>query len=276
MLHDIDPHVFNNSYTLVDEIGENDYILCFHENKILLKKEGDTIVIPKKKDLERKIEEKKAIYLFAINSCNCFLIDELFLDNPSFVHEDIFVLRNIPHKEIAWIGSVAYHLMNWYSSNKFCGKCGSQTVAKKDERALICENCATTIYPKIAPAVIVAITCNDKILLARGRNYQGSFYALIAGYVDIGESLEEAIVREVREEIGIEITNIRYYKSQPWPFSGSIMIGYFAEADDSQHLLIDEKEIIEAGWFTRGNLPVHATNFSIAGELIEVFNNGSY
>jgi NAD+ diphosphatase len=164
--------------------------------------------------------------------------------------------------------------MNWYSTNRYCGKCGSKTVQKKDERALVCENCATVIYPKISPAVIVAITCNDRILLARGKNYRGNFYSLIAGYVDIGESQEEALAREVREEIGIEIKNINYYKSQPWPFSGSIMIGYFAEADDTQPIRIDEKEIAEAGWFTKESLPVHATNFSIAGELIEVFKNG--
>jgi len=94
---------------------------------------------------------------------------------------------------------------------------------------------------------------------------------LIAGYVDIGESLEETVVREVKEEIGIDVKNIRYYKSQPWPFSGSMMIGYWAEADDLQPLRLDENEISEAGWYSRGNLPNHPVNISIAGEMIELF-----
>jgi NAD+ diphosphatase len=274
MLHHIAPHVFHNTFQPVEIINPNDYVFYFHDNKIMLKKEGDFMTIPQRKDLSEPLDKKNAIFLFSLNSTNCFLINSLN-DTSSFVFEDIFVLRNHPLKEISWIGSVAYHLMGWYAGNKFCGKCGSKNVAKKDERALVCENCSTIVYPKISPAVIVAITCNDKILLARGKHYKGNFYSLIAGYVDTGESLEETIVREVREEIGIEIRNIRYYSSQPWPFSGSIMIGYFAEADDTQPIHIDENEIIEAAWFTRGNLPEHATNFSIAGELIELFNNGS-
>jgi NAD+ diphosphatase len=117
----------------------------------------------------------------------------------------------------------------------------------------------------------VAILCNDKILLAQGVSFRSSFYSLVAGYADIGESLEDAVVREVKEEVGLDIKNIRYYKSQPWPFSGSMMIGFIAEADDTQPISIDKKEIINAAWFTRGNLPIHPVAISIAGEIIEKF-----
>jgi NAD+ diphosphatase len=120
----------------------------------------------------------------------------------------------------------------------------------------------------------VAIVCNDKILLAHNANFQENWYSLVAGYVDIGESLEETVVREVKEEVGLDIKNIRYYKSQPWPFSGSLMIGFFAEADDTQPISPDYIEITDAEWYSRGSLPNHPTTISIAGELIERFEKG--
>jgi NAD+ diphosphatase len=130
------------------------------------------------------------------------------------------------------------------------------------------------VYPKISPAIIVAIVCNDKILLAHSNNFPGKWYSLIAGYTDIGESLEEAVMREVKEEVGLEVKNIRYYKSQPWPFSSSMMIGFFAEADDAQRIQTDNKEISHAAWFNRGNLPDHPAQISIAGEMIDKFEQG--
>jgi NAD+ diphosphatase len=164
--------------------------------------------------------------------------------------------------------------MNWYSQNKFCGKCGAKTNSKPDERAIICPVCNTIVFPKISPAVIVAIICDNKILLARNSDFHGDWYSLIAGYADVGESLEETLVREVKEEVGLDIKNIRYYKSQPWPLSGSMMIGFIAEADETQPICIDRKEIAEAAWFTRGHLPKHSSNLSIAGEMIEKFEKG--
>jgi NAD+ diphosphatase len=164
--------------------------------------------------------------------------------------------------------------MNWYTLNKFCGKCGSKTTEKPDERAIICLDCNTVLYPKISPAVIIAIICNDKILLAHNANFQSNWYSLVAGFVDVGESLEEAAIREIKEEVGLDVKNIRYYKSQPWPHSGSMMIGFIAEADDKQPICIDNKEITEAAWYTRGNLPNHPLLLSIAGEMIEKFEKG--
>ena len=166
--------------------------------------------------------------------------------------------------------------MTWRNNNSFCGKCGSKMELKKDERAIVCPQCNLVTFPKISPAVIVAITCNNKILLAKGKNYRGDFYALIAGYVDVGESIEETVIREVKEEVGLDIKNLKYYKSQPWPFSASLMLGFVAEADDTQPIIIDEKEIKEARWFPRDNLPPHASNISISGDLIEAFEKGVF
>ena len=120
MFHNIDPHVFDNSYKAVTQITENDYLFYFRDNKLLFLKQIDSLEIPKKKDLNDGFDEKSAVYLFSINTHNCFLIDEVSVDHPLFVFEEVMSLRNLPQKELAWIGSVGYHLMNWYSTNRYC------------------------------------------------------------------------------------------------------------------------------------------------------------
>ena len=132
------------------------------------------------------------------------------------------------------------------------------------------------MYPKISPAIIVAITCKNKILLAKGRHYKGDIYSLIAGYVDIGESIEETVAREVKEEVELDIKNLKYFKSQPWPFSASVMLGFTAEADDTQQIVIEEAEIKEAGWFERGNLHASFLRCEHIGCFNRCFRKGCF
>jgi NAD+ diphosphatase len=275
MIHEIFPHRFNINYLANKKIGEKDYVLHYNGNSILLKTSNDELEIPQIKDFSIISDNTEYTFLLTLNDVSCFLIwDKLKAIKPNFIYKEIDFFRTIRQQEIAWISIVGFHLMNWYSQNRFCGKCGTRTQQEPDERALICPDCHTIVYPKISPAIIVTIICNNKILLARGTNFKGDWYSLIAGYVDVGESLEEALIREVKEEVGLDINNIRYFKSQPWPLSGSMMIGFVAEADENQPISIDEKEIAEAAWFTRGNLPKHSSNLSIAGEMIEKFEKG--
>jgi len=274
MLNEISPGVFDTKYSHSHEIGDEDFLLCYRDNQVLLKKSGDDFEIPRKKDFFESIESP--VHLFSINSSQCFGLIETRLNPASCEYHDIFVLRTLKSKEDAWIAAVGYQLMTWHNNNSYCGKCGCKMELKKDERAIVCPQCNLVTFPKISPAVIVAITCNNKILLAKGKNYKGDFYALIAGYVDVGESVEEAVIREVKEEVGLDIKNLKYYKSQPWPFSASLMLGFIAEADDTQPIIIDEKEIKEARWFPRGNLPPHASNISISGDLIDAFDKGVF
>ena len=275
MIQEISPHRFNNNYLANKNIGEKDFVLIYNGNTLLLKTNGNEVEIPRKKDFSVISDKTENTFLFTLNDVSCFLIwDKLKTDKSQFVYEEINFFRTTSQKEIAWISMVGFHLMNWYSQNKFCGKCGARTQHKPDERALLCTGCNTIVYPKISPAIIVAIICNNKILLARGTNFSGGWYSLLAGYVDAGESLEETVIREVKEEVGIDVKNIRYYKSQPWPLSGSMMIGFVAEADENQPISIDANEIAEAAWFARGNLPKHSSNISIAGEMIEKFEKG--
>lgn len=275
MIHEIFPHQFDNHFIITDNIAENDYILHYNEKSLLLKINGDEFQLPTKKDVSDIFDTTERTFLFSLNGVRCFLVwNATRLIDDRFVYKEINSFRTLNPREIAWICIVGFQLNNWYLENKFCGKCGTKTAEKPDERAIICPNCNTVVFPKISPAIIVAILCKDKILLAHNSNFEQKRYSLVAGYVDVGETLEETVMREVKEEVGLDVKNIRYYKSQPWAFSGSMMIGFTAEADDNQPIRPDNVEITEADWFSRENLPNHPPKISIAGEMIDKFEKG--
>ena len=275
MIHEIFPHQFDNHFIITDNIAENDYILHYNEKSLLLKINGDEFQLPTKKDVSDIFDTTESTFLFSLNGVRCFLVwNATKLIDNRFVYKEINSFRTLNPREIAWICIVGFQLNNWYMENKFCGKCGTKTAEKSDERAIICPNCSTVVFPKISPAIIVAILCKDKILLAHNSNFEQKRYSLVAGYVDVGETLEETVMREVKEEVGLDVKNIRYYKSQPWAFSGSMMIGFTAEADDTQPIRPDNVEITEADWFSRENLPNHPPKISIAGEMIDKFEKG--
>lgn len=275
MIQDIHPHRFSNLYLSNQAINETDYIFHYQGNTILLKTKGDELVLPQKKDFPEISGETDFVFLFSLDEVPCFLVwDEMKVDESQMAFTEISFFRSTTQREIGWVSLVGLHLRNWYQQNRFCGTCGTRTQHKSDERAVVCPACNAVVYPKISPAIIVAILSNDKILLARNSNFVGGWYSLVAGYVDVGETLEETVRREVKEEVGLDVWNIRYYKSQPWELSGSMMIGFIAEADENQPICIDEKEITAAAWFTRENLPNHPLNISIAGEMIEKFERG--
>jgi NAD+ diphosphatase len=277
MIQDIAPHSFCNRFLQPNSVSPEDYILFFKDEKLMMLNRGTEPDLPKRKDLTDLANTNQEVFLFTLNGCNCFLLRNYTnWEQPHYTFEEISFFRTFRKKEIAWISVVGNQLMSWYSQNRYCGKCGQPTVLKTTERAILCSGCGNTVYPKISPAIIVGITSGDKILLARGVNFRLQFFSLVAGYADIGESLEDTVRREVKEEVGIDITNIRYYKSQPWPFSGSMMIGFWAEADETQPIIIEESEITEAAWFSRDKLPNHPTNISIAGEMIELFEKNQH
>lgn len=275
MIQEILPHHFDNHFLADKRVENNDFILHFKDNTLLMKIEGESFKLPQQSDFRNITDSSDVTFLFTLNHVSGFILwDEAQTNEGQFEYKEISFFRTIPQKEIGWISVVGLHLRNWYIEHRFCGKCGARTYHKPDERALTCPDCHTHFFPKISPAIIVAIISKDKILLARNANFAAGWYSLIAGYVDVGEMLEETVIREVKEEVGLDIKNIRYYKSQPWPLSGSLMIGYIAEADENQPIVTDDKEIVEAAWFSRDNLPNHPTNASVGGELIEKFGKG--
>lgn len=185
----------------------------------------------------------------------------------------INIFRSLPYETAALI-TTSWHLWSWYQNNRFCGKCGSPLLPCEQERALRCSHCARMIFPTISPAVITAITCGDRILLARNANSPFSNYALVAGYVEVGETLEHAVRREALEEVGVHLKAVRYLGDQPWGVSGSHMFAFQAEADDKEPLIIQKNELSDARWFHRSELVRREHAVSIAFELIERFRKG--
>lgn len=170
--------------------------------------------------------------------------------------------------------SRALQLLEWQRNHRFCSHCGTPTVRHaQGEFAQVCPACGHSAYPRVNPCVIVAITKGETILLARAHRFSTPMFSLIAGFVEVGETLEQAVAREVKEEVGLDICNIRYVSSQPWPFPTNIMIGFTAEYADGE-LVLQEDEIAEAAFYPFDQLPLIPPAGSIAHSLIKLATQG--
>lgn len=219
------------------------------------------------KNLKRITHENEDFIAYVDN-----MIDKTHIENNSdFIFTNLRVfLSHIEPKDA--YKAIYYKSLVHYYQQKFCPRCAKNLQRQEQNKFLYCHNCATEIYPHIAPSIIVRITRGNEILLAQNVNFAKNIWALIAGYVEIGESLEEAAHREVLEEVGIKIKNLKYFGSQPWPFGGiSLMVGFTAEYA-SGSIKLQEDEIAEAGFFTKDNLPgFPSSKVSIAHKMIDDF-----
>jgi NAD+ diphosphatase len=170
----------------------------------------------------------------------------------------------------------SYHLLQWKNNTQFCGRCGKRNFDSQKDVSRVCSSCGNISFPKISPAVIVLITDDkDRILLAHNKNFKENMYSLLAGFVEAGESLEQTVVREIKEEVNIDVNSIQYIHSQPWPFPDSIMLGFRAKHIGGE-LKPDGEEIIDAQWFSRSNLPEIPGPGAIARFLIDEWKEGKY
>lgn len=194
-------------------------------------------------------------------------------DEPSLVEGEAVSMRelfgSLSENDFA-IATLALGLTTWDANNRYCGKCGGTTTPSQTERARVCAGCECPHYPRISPAVIVLVERDGRALLARNARVPRAFHSCLAGFVEVGETLEECVAREVKEEAGIEITDIRYAGSQPWPFTSSLMIGFTARWAGGE-IVADPTELVDADWFAPDAMPSLPSHISISRELIDAF-----
>lgn len=215
------------------------------------------------------------IYLFSIDDDRFYLIPGLDTNLlPEYDFYEARVLRYAHPQYLSFAVITGHQLYQWYKSRQYCGCCGHAMKHDINERKMYCPDCSQYEYPVLMPAVIVAITNGDKILLSKYEGRGLKQYALIAGFAEIGETIEETVHREVMEEVGLNVKNLRYYKSQPWSFSGTLLFGFFCDVDGDDTLTVDHKELSIAQWFERDKIIGQDTNSSLTNEMMMAFAAG--
>ena len=270
MIQDIFPSKLYNEFT--DHKINDDVVLLFFDDK------GRVLLGDGTKDniftTGAEAGDIRTVYLFSVNERRFFLaLDYNERVRDGFSYYTIREVRDMISGEEVYAVFTAYHLWKWYSDNVYCGKCGAELTLDNKERALRCPKCDNLIFPRINPAVIVGVINKDKLLITRYRTgYRHN--ALVAGFVEIGETIEETVMREVMEETGIKVKNIRYYKSQPWGMAQDILVGFFCDVDGDDEIRMDESELKYAQWVTGEEIELQPNNLSLTNEMMKVFKDG--
>ena len=274
MIQDIAPHIYKNEYK-PQKPAENSYVMYFEDGKLLARFVGDEMDYTPFAEVEAENAGiyEDATYLFTIDEMRFYLVATLqYGAQYDWVTKEAF--RQARPLHMAFAGITAYQLQSWYQNHRFCGRCGKPMRKDEKERMMFCDACHGIEYPKICPAVIVGVTNGNNLLLTKyaGRDFKK--YALVAGFAEIGETIEETVRREVMEEVGLKVKNITYYKSQPWSFTDTLLFGFFCEVDGSSQIVLDEEELSVAEWFEREEIPVSEKTVSLTNEMILHFKQG--
>lgn len=267
---------FDADLALVDDDLSTVCCFLFHDDALLINDNQGTVRIPSAGDIKQLgLSPAGAQYVGRLAGCDCFtagLQGEAVSATlpPEFSFVKLRQLFGRLSEQAYPFALRAFHLQNWVGNNRFCGRCGNRTTVLPHELAVKCSHCGHIAYPRISPAIIVAVTKGDKILLARSNRFPPGRYSVIAGFLEPGETLEECVKREVMEEVGLEVDTIQYVGNQPWPFPDSQMIGFTARHVRGD-IAIDNVEIVAADWFSADNLPDIPPTDSIARQLIDGF-----
>ena len=246
---------------------------AFQGNNLLVSEDSSSVTLPPLKDFsELGLPVLSQNYLGLLEDRPCYAVEvpENSAPPAGMAFEGLRQVYGRLDEDLFWIAARAIQIVDWDRTHRFCGRCGAPTEAQKAERAKKCSKCGLLHFPRLAPAVIVLIERGDQLLLARARRFPTVMYSVLAGFVEPGESLEETVAREVKEEVGLSLKDIRYFGSQPWPFPHSLMIGFTATYAGGE-ISLDDNEILEAGWYTVDNLPPLPGKISIARKLIDWF-----
>jgi NAD+ diphosphatase len=245
----------------------------FISDKMMVAEAGEEISLPCFADpAELALEPIREWYLGTLGGrhCYCAEISETAAIPENMALRGLRYLYGRLEESLHRAAMKAVHTLEWDRTSRYCGYCGMETIRTRGMVAKECPCCELLVFPRISPAVIVLVEREGKVLLARVKRFTSELYSVLAGFVELGETLEEAVRREIGEEVGIRVKNIRYFGSQPWPFPDSLMIGFTAEYESGE-IRIDETEIADAGWFDPEKLPTIPGKISIARELIDWF-----
>ena len=246
----------------------------FRGQRLLMRREIDSCFVPNTLDLEDlNLIPIQQQFLGSLDNHPCYVaeLEDAEQISDAFEFMDLWTLFQMLEKDVMRVAGMANQLVQWSRNHRYCGKCGNLTENKTDERAKICPRCGLINYPRLSPAIIVAVVKDNQILLANSQRFPAKLYSVLAGFVEPGETLEECVKREVLEEVGIAVKNIRYFGSEPWPFPDSLMVAFTAEYAAGE-IRIDNTEIADAGWFSADRLPAIPPRISIARQLIDWFS----
>lgn len=303
MIQDIGKHAFSNRYVPKRPQAQS-IVLCCRSIEIFCYLTGEKsqdnsgvhlggyLELPRFSDFSCSATALDLVYLFSVDEQDFFLARaadaaEMLMSeagaaadfsSPRFSWESIRELRFASPRWLAFAAITGHQLATWYRNNRFCGACGYPTELAPKSREIVCPACGNVIYPRINPGVIVGILdqSHERLLLTKyaRAHYRYDNYALVAGYTEVGESFEQTVLRETKEEVGLEVSKLRYWRGQPWPFSSSILVGYWCEAarDD---VTVDHGELRSAVWLHRDEIPMpRRDTSSLTNLMISAFAEG--
>lgn len=277
MIQDILPHVYDNSFLHRRAPRPDDFVFFHREEKEMLVKMNEE---ESRFPYVSEVGEEDITFAFLIDDTAFFIGPDKGRRAPElsgFEYLDQNRFRTFQPKHLAFAGITGMQLIRWMLEESFCGRCGTPLQESSWERAFECPNCHKITYPRLMPAVIVAVTHGDKLLVTAYANRPNRGMALIAGFTELGESIEDTVRREVMEEVGIRVKNLRFYKSQPWSFSDSLLCGFFCELDgECEDIKLDENELKEGRWLTRAELPDRSGEPSLTAEMMQLFKEGKH
>lgn len=254
-----------------EPINSGDSVLCFDGRSVLVRIDDNKAVLPAKSELDA---ECKTVFAFRADGKRYFLCLEK-ASAKGFGFEPLNTIRYVKADTDQYAVVTGYHYYCFHSENRFCSRCGAKLEHDPQKRCMVCTDCKNEVYPKIAPAVILGIIDeeNDSILLTRYADREYKKYALVAGFIEMGESAEAAAKREAMEETGLEITDIKYFATQPWGFAQNLLIGYFAKVKGSREIKMDASELAEAVWVKREDVPAQPGGISLTSEMMWAFKS---
>jgi NAD+ diphosphatase len=245
----------------------------FREDELLIEPESSQMKIPCLLDVaELKLPILAEYYIGRLGGRHSYAVNVAKGTPPpeGMIFEDLRQIYGLTDEDLFWVAGRAAQIIHWDNMHEYCGSCGAKTKMHPTERAKECTQCGLLHFPRLNPAIIVLVERGPEMLLARSRRFSTPIYSVLAGFVEPGETLEEAVIREVHEETGVGVKDIRYFGSQSWPFPHSLMIGFTATYACGQ-ITMGDGENIDAGWFTADNLPSLPSKMSIARKLIDWF-----